>query len=901
MRAPAPAPLGAEVVLAQERATLRPDPATADQPLSALCISGGGIRSATFALGVIQGLAERGLLPQFDYLSTVSGGGYIGSWLVAWINRAGGLDRIIPFLRRGADPAPGVPDPILHLREYNSYLSPKRGLFSFDVWALAATIGRNIILNWVVLVPLMMAALMLPRVYLSVLAFPEWRYGGDIFIGDVPHYETPVLDVISQSVLVTYVLPLASAFLLAMALFNTLRYLPGVGGRAHASYDVIRTVLAPLFAAVLLFLAFDSLYYLGGHYDRHNNLVPVVTWMVASALLALLAYLVTCGKSVARCLRDAAGLSKPVFAMAAGTGLAAWVTTNFVLWDPDSQVAPTWGAYVTFGPPFVLGGFCLGTVLFVGLSSRFLQDEDREWMSRFVGGVMMLGLSWLAVGACVLLAPGWIIEWNHAAHAAIAAAGGLTGWIATFGRWSMSSSSSSSGSAPARSTWKAILPKIATPIFVVLVAIGLSFLTDLALAAVRYLPASRAARLAVGVYWVDETPVLWTYHHAILTRSSLISLAILAVILPAVSTFMARYININIFSLHGMYRDRLVRAYLGASNRHRHSNAFTGFAASDDLEMTALDTSLRPMPVVNLTLNLVAGDRLDWQQRKAQPFTVTPLACGNSDLGYRPSSHYGGRRGITLGTAAAISGAAASPNMGYNSSPSVTFLMTLLNARLGCWLGNPGPTGSRTWTDSGPKSAIRSLVAEALGITSNRSDYVYLSDGGHFENLAIYEMVRRRCHVITVLDGGCDPDSTLEDLGNALRKIRIDFRLPIEFNDAQIAEVRARRRRCAVARISYSSIDPACADGYLLYVKAVATGNEPPDVQSYRVAHPTFPHQSTANQWFDESQTESYRVLGLHTVDDIVHGWHGGTLEELCRYLETSDANIGGTLATAGV
>src|SRR5262249_24034927 len=116
-------PISLPRALAAEYQTLRPDSdfnetaGTSDlfgklhreaRPLSALCISGGGNRSATFALGAIQGLAENGLLQQFDYLSTVSGGGYIGSWLTAWSNRAGGLDKVIPALRRDAPP-PGEP------------------------------------------------------------------------------------------------------------------------------------------------------------------------------------------------------------------------------------------------------------------------------------------------------------------------------------------------------------------------------------------------------------------------------------------------------------------------------------------------------------------------------------------------------------------------------------------------------------------------------------------------------------------------------------------------------------------------------------------------------------------------------------------------------------------------
>ena len=108
-----------------------------EQPLSALCISGGGIRSATFALGALQALAEHRLLGQFDYLSTVSGGGYIGSWLTAWIKRAGGIENVIPHLtwQGRASSRRGV-DPIQHLREYNNYLSPQMGFFSADAWTL---------------------------------------------------------------------------------------------------------------------------------------------------------------------------------------------------------------------------------------------------------------------------------------------------------------------------------------------------------------------------------------------------------------------------------------------------------------------------------------------------------------------------------------------------------------------------------------------------------------------------------------------------------------------------------------------------------------------------------------------------------------------------------------------
>jgi len=208
---------------------------------------------------------------------------------------------------------------------------------------------------------------------------------------------------------------------------------------------------------------------------------------------------------------------------------------------------------------------------------------------------------------------------------------------------------------------------------------------------------------------------------------------------------------------------------------------------------------------------------------------------------------YGGSNGISLGTAVTISGAAASPNMGYHSSPIVGMIMTLFNARLGAWLGNPGCAGGRTWRLDGPRSAIASMVREAFGLTTNDGRYVYLSDGGHFENLALYEMVLRRCRYIVVLDAGCDGDYTYEDLGNALRKIRIDLRVPIDFPDELIQHLRCKTKRCAVARIRYSEVDGPCPDGVLIYLKPMLLGTEPPDVQSYSRSSATFPHESTGD------------------------------------------------------
>src|SRR5262249_32138681 len=195
-------------------------------------------------------------------------------------------------------------------------------------------------------------------------------------------------------------------------------------------------------------------------------------------------------------------------------------------------------------------------------------------------------------------------------------------------------------------------------------------------------------------------------------------------------------IGINEFSLHAMYRNRLIRAYLGASRgTRRRADPFIGFDPDDDVALCRT----RPEPgqprplfhVLNMSLNLVGGGDLAWQERKAESMTATSLHAGTRTLGYRLVDEYGGLgdayghgHPLTLGTAMAISGAAASPNMGYHSSPVLTFLMTLFNARLGWWLGNPGPAGNRTYFRDSPRWALRPLLAEAFGETDKTHPYV---------------------------------------------------------------------------------------------------------------------------------------------------------------------------------
>jgi hypothetical protein len=382
-------------------------------------------------------------------------------------------------------------------------------------------------------------------------------------------------------------------------------------------------------------------------------------------------------------------------------------------------------------------------------------------------------------------------------------------------------------------------------------------------------------------------------------------------------------LNINRFSLHALYRNRLTRAFLGASKR-RTPNPFTGFDENDSPQMRELwpkkkgnrwpaiaKNEWRPFHLLNMTLNIVSANKLAWQERKAASFIVSPLHCGtgskidrseganrapvldsNSVGGLEPqiempigafrrTEEYGGKNGISLGTAMAISGAAANPNMGYHSSPAITLLMAMLNVRLGWWLGNPGSEGENTFRHEGPSIAIAPLLQETFGLTTDSRKYVHLSDGGHFENLGLYEMVRRRCRFILVCDAGRDPTFGFEDLGNAVRKIFIDFGISIRFGNLQTLKPRGKEANNSagptqayhvLGEIDYRAIDSQCGveNGVILYLKAGYHGSESAAVTSYAMANPEFPHQTTANQWFTESQFEAYRSLGFEIMDKIL-------------------------------
>jgi len=210
--------------------------------------------------------------------------------------------------------------------------------------------------------------------------------------------------------------------------------------------------------------------------------------------------------------------------------------------------------------------------------------------------------------------------------------------------------------------------------------------------------------------------------------------------------------------------------------------------------------------------------------------------------------------------------------------------MTLFNVRLGAWLPNPAKVSEpKALNASYPADAVTALAGDLLGRASDLKSHIYLSDGGHFENLGVYEMLRRRCRWIVVVDAGQDKDCDFADLGNAIRKAEVDLPLRVHFDKAP----RIRRRDdtspgpvplgFALARIEY--LDPPRASGQLLHIKPSLLPDAPVAVQAYAALNRDFPHDSTMDQWFSESQFESYRALGLHQALGLVG--YADTLGEL--------------------
>ena len=835
---------------------------------AALCLSGGGIRSAAFALGILQSLSRKKLLTQFHYLSTVSGGGYIGSWLQRWIAESN-ADAVMAALGGSNEP----PE-VKALRENSNYLTPRIGIGSNDTWTALALSVRNILINTMLFAPLFLLLGLFPNLVAAA-------------IGSRP---TPDL---------AWLLLGAGTACLTLASYSTFRLLPsyrlrkikvkGAGDR-HLNLHV---VLPLALWGVLATIAVAPLMLTGVRKG------PLLHDVAEANLVAMLA-----GLAIAWLRAD--GLRRRVIAHDATVwllaGVAASVSLFFsALWTVQLTQAVNLGRYAlqvltTMGPILATAAQFVATMLFVVFRragtphAPLSPDADREWLARLSALKMKPALLWGAVGIAAFGVVGLLdhlvgslgrgMDLSFAGILSL-----LSGATAVLG------GRSSKSGGPSERGVGTVLRHIPFHLIVTLATIVFGMALFTFHAGVEQIVAGRFARLLDRHRgWPARWPDRWL-------NSDVAAHLLIAAALALALHVMSRHVSVNRFSLTGLYRNRLARAFLGGARRQRRPDPFTGFDPADNVRVHHLvrrkgDPPQRLYPVINVALNVTSTERLAWQERKAEPFVFTPLYSGSEMLtredaeagdlpgAFIASDSYGGNepdlglagRGVTLATAMAISGAAASPNMGYNSSPTTAFLMSLFNVRLGAWLPNPARARSlgKAVAASGPSDNLRAMLRELAGSTQDSGRDIYLSDGGHFDNLGIYEMIRRRCRYIVVSDAGCDPDGKFQDLGNAVRKIAIDQNVKIDFASMQIAGGGSRAQFAyALGTIEYPEQSQL---GHILYLKPSLYGSIPIDVRAYAAGSPTFPHETTGDQFFSESQFESYRALGRYFTAKLGDG-----------------------------
>lgn len=962
----------------------------AQERLSGLALSGGGIRSATFSLGILQALAREGLLHRFDYLSSVSGGGYIHQWLAAWIRRE---PHGIASVERKMSPQPEdgslarAPEQINWLRRYSSYLTPSKGLFTADTWTMIAIWFRNTFLNQVVLFSFFFVCLGLARALTHPfsVALPESRL------------------LMSALIAVPAVWSLCGAWVFGRALHSQTKP-PGEGGTpppgAIGNLAVIGWVVLPAFLFAYV-LALVTGAWVGPPIDP-LMWEDVLFGVWGFCILVLLLVQTFAGEAPETAEQNKPAKGRTGHKAAVGFGVTAVLCVLVPVWvvafvagrgDPISIAqsaadhinvhlpqnavcpkgsAPSADAAMTkpvctvvaapnpqhgisshtvvaiFLPLIFFGVQFLCVRLQLGLIGRPYEDSRREWLARLGGWAAMVGFLWLGLAAIARVGPSLFYALFDTSFER-----GLMSVLAVIVTHAVTlyagSSSKTSGAPDPRKFFgfglMDVVGMIGAPIAIV-------------------------ALLVIASGFVDL--VLHHIHTGLLPTSGFATVlgCFIAFFLVAGGFFGWR-VDINEFSLHPFYRNRLARCYLGASNGRRVPDPFTGF---DDHEETSSSAGMTlaellperfkgfecrgkydgPMPIFCSTVNLTSGADLAYQDRKGASFAFTPLYSGyhvnwttergddgqTTYNGFVPTGEYAYRHncvleegvsgpccarrtGILLASVAAISGAALSPNQGYNSQPALAFLMTLFNVRLGWWIANtrkpevwpniPQTTArqrriseafKRRWPkmpaampewigwlvakirpagqSPSPRFGLLKLIAELCGSSDDATEYVCLSDGGQFDNMGLYELIRRRVSLIVVCDGEEDDKTTFEGMGMAIAKARIDFGVDIHFDETEIDKLVPRVAADApeegprskvhfiVGEIRYppppeSQGGQKKFTGTILYLKTAFVGDEPLDLRHYKREHPEFPQEGTMNQWFTEAQFESYRRLGQLT------------------------------------
>lgn len=753
-----------------------------------VALSGGGIRSATFNLGLLQALADQGLLAHVDYVSTVSGGGYVGGFWTA-LRHHSDDGPSFPGTERAGDHDRREHPSIRHLREFSRFLVPRVGFTQSETW------------NAVVAVLCGTAASLLATLALLACVFYAWWFGVR---------ELVRLD----SLWGAFTFALAT-LLFHLACERRISSLGKLGELGKAAQTRWWGWALSLVASALAFLAWSFLAL------QHDS------WLCAAP--------------------EPTAEQPPWCAFGA---LAASTSTTRQGYVP----APSFGWYM-LAPTTAWLAVAIFLMFARGFMARFLPRDahgiglgtavDRT-MGRFLA-------SSIALGAVALV---W---WAATEIDAVFGAAGTAGSVGIFvwlRDWLKAPVERTHGSAlleRAGALLKRCLPQLAAAAAVILACIGVAMLLQ---------------HLGLGAH---PDPI----HARIGFATAVLVLAVALVFFDP-----AR------IGLHDFYRARVARCFLGAARAGvegelgPRAHAATTEQPDDDIALGDLRKKRKPgapLHLVCCAANNLSGDVLGSLYRGARSTVVSPFGVSIGNVS-APADH------VRLSSVLTASAAAFNSQMGALSmrlGPSVAFLMCALNLRIGLWMPHPLNPRRHTGLFSGfyffleafGVSRADQVASESFrrgGLISffDRSmSHLHLSDGGHFENLALYELVRRHCRYIIVSDATADSNLLFDDLGNATRRVREDFGVEIEL------DVSALRRNGEGWSVQHAVVGTIHYDGpngndkgFLIYFKPTLTGDEPADIAEYRARNSAFPHDTTADQFYDEAQWESYRRLGQHAA-----------------------------------
>jgi hypothetical protein len=574
---------------------------------------------------------------------------------------------------------------------------------------------------------------------------------------------------------------------------------------------------------------------------------------------------------------------------------------------------------LALGPP------ALGVVLQLpDLFKRLNHDSRRRfceaWATRLIALGVALGVVLLAVPQLILWIRGF--SWTWAADAASPASTASTG---------------------------------ADRATVLLQALNLSALLAAAAGALRAFVARKRSYFALAAGAVAGplavfVPVVWVANATAVGGFSAGDLRLVALLLGA-GLFAWFVVDLNQWSLHPYYRRRLSSAFFV---RRDGPDSVEEWPYDVPLRVSQVDGDGRFPELIVCAAANVSDQGATPPGRSSTPFTFCRKDIGGPLVSACPATYYEkhaarASRDVTLPAAVAMSGAAFSPVMGKKSIRALTFLLALTNLRLGVWLPNPrhvealskprlerapswarrlpraveaavsrlgrsllGPVlpdavldercpsawaGVKAWA-LGRRPRPHYLFKEMLGRTKLNDRFLYITDGGHFDNLGVVELLRRGCTTIYCLDAGGDPAGRYAALGEAIALARSELQVDIDIDpspidppekgappatDHVVGRIRYRATPSGEGEVTCDADDSSPFVGRIVYCRAAVTAQAPFDVRAFQAKDRRFPHHSTLDQLFDDEKFESYRALGAHTADRAIDSLRRHELRDAIR------------------